>query len=122
MKRDEIMEADTRTCREIACLAREMLEERVEWQEGFRAIAELRHKLKEPERSDPDLLFLVGVDSELDDVPLGTVREQWWPEGLAEKDRKKNEYLEQIGQHVRSACVALREKWGHPCQRSSSTT
>jgi hypothetical protein len=99
---------------EIATVACGMVAGVVELLDGCRRIALLRGSLSEPDISDPDLLVVVAVESELDDVPLGATREQWSPDALAAKDKEKAEYLDAANQELLRACRALNAKWGGP--------
>jgi hypothetical protein len=99
---------------QIATVASGMAAGDVEFLEGCRRIALLRGSLSEPDISDPDLLVLVAVESELDDVPLGPAREYWSPDALAAKDKEKADYLETAKQELIRACRALNAKWGCP--------
>jgi hypothetical protein len=84
----------------------------VDLHEGCRAIVKLRAGLPDEDEWDPDVLAFVAVDSELDDVPLGSVRELWEPTALAEKDRKRDRYLGETREGLLSACRGLIERWG----------
>ena len=58
------------------------------------------------------LLGILAIDSELEDVPMGVVRERWAPEALAERDRAAEEYLTLERENIFRACQALIAKWG----------
>jgi hypothetical protein len=111
-----VVEAVTRTEKdlrhEIARVATRMLTGEVGLHEGCHEIARLRTGLSEPEVADPDLLVFVGVDSELDDVPLGDVRQRWAPEALAVKDAQTAEYLGRARDGILRACQAVVAQWG----------
>lgn len=52
-------------------------------------------------------LGLLGVESELDDVPAPEVREIWNPESLERKDRAGREYLDREDAAIRGSCAVL---------------
>jgi len=61
---------------------------------------------------DPDLLYLLAVEDDLEDVPAGEVRQRWAPEALAVKDHRKAEYLGRARDEILRSCQALSIKWG----------
>jgi len=79
---------------------------------GCRAIVQLRWSLAEPDSLEPDLLYLLTVEDELEDVPLGDVRQHWSPEALASKDQKKSDYLARAREEILRSCHVLNIKWG----------
>jgi hypothetical protein len=97
---------------QIAEVAAQMVAGEVDLLEGCREIVSLRSSLKEPELYDPDLLAMVGVESELDDVPTGATRALWSPEALADKDHKKDRYLRSVRSTLIASCLMLIAKWG----------
>jgi len=97
---------------QIAGIAAMMIAEKMDLLEGCRAIVQLRWSLSKPDSMDPDLLYLLAVEDDLEDVPAGDVRQRWTPEALAEKDRKKAEYLGRAREEVLRSCQALNAKWG----------
>ena len=96
----------------IASIAATMITGHVDLLEGCRAIVQLRWNLSEPDSTDPDLLYLLAVEDELEDVPAGDVRQRWAPEALAEKDRRKAEYLSRARGEILRSCQVLTAKWG----------
>jgi hypothetical protein len=96
----------------IARIAAQMIAGDLDLLEGCREIVLLRPSLEEPELYDPDVLAMVGVESELDDVPTGATRTLWAPDALARKDQKKARYLEDVRNSLLSSCAALVAKWG----------
>jgi hypothetical protein len=50
---------------------------------------------------------LVGIASELDDVPLGESRKLWSQDALAAKDRERDEYLLKSAATITATCEAL---------------
>jgi hypothetical protein len=45
---------------------------------------------------EPPLRSFVGVASETDDVPIGEIRDLWWPDALETIDRKVAKYESQV--------------------------
>jgi hypothetical protein len=107
--------------RKIADVASSMLDGPMDLLEGCRTIVRLRGNLSDPDLYDPDLLFLVAVESELDDVPVGTARQHWAPEALAEKDEKKSRYLATAQEEIQRSCRALITRWATDVQSGQSS-
>ena len=97
--------------REISRIAAAMVAGSVDLLEGCRRVAALRKSLSDSELSDPDLLVLVGIESELDDIPHGGARELWAPAALAAKDEEGVKYLEAAREALLRACRALSARW-----------
>ena len=93
--------------KEIAAIARAMLAGEVDLLAGTRQIARLSRGLSEPDLSDPDVFTFVAVDSDLDDIPMGSARGMWDPNALAEKDRERDEYLGRAKESIERACRGL---------------
>ena len=74
---------------EIVSLARGILSGAVGIIEGARLITKLGHALG-VER-DPDIAFLLGVDSETDHLPVGEVRRHWAADALRSTDLELRE-------------------------------
>src|SRR5262245_35052616 len=96
----------------IAAVAASMLAGATGLREGCREIVKLMARLPKPENRDSDLLGILAVDDELEDVPMGAVRERWAPEALAERDRSAEKYLALERENIFRACQALIAKWG----------
>jgi hypothetical protein len=96
----------------IAGIAATMIAGQVDLLDGCRAIVQLRWSLSKPDSMDPDLLYLLAVEDDLEDVPGGEVRQRWAPEALAEKDRRKTEYLGRAREEILRSCQALNIRWG----------
>ena len=68
-------------------------------------------------RADPTLVSredrktMIGIESEVDDLPVGGVREVWHPDALLEKDKEIERCERQYGLSVRSICERLVRKW-----------
>src|SRR4051794_3202823 len=84
----------------IVDLARAILSGEVEVFDGVRQIARLIYALPVVEHGDPDLIGFLGVDSELDNIPIGNARRYWAPEALAEKDRQRDAYLAAVRESI----------------------
>src|SRR5678815_383935 len=95
----------------IAELAQHIAEGRLDFLEGVRLIASLRAGLSQPDMADPDLLILMGVESELERIPTGAARAQWDPSYLAALDTEKHRYYESCSEDILRACRALTAKW-----------
>jgi hypothetical protein len=63
------------------------------------------------EREDPDIVTIIGVDSETDHLPDPEHRKFWDPSALAEKDLEIEAYFESAGPRLREACVHLATNW-----------
>lgn len=98
--------------RRIVAEASLMLDGQRDLLQGCRNVVRFRAGLSRPEMSDDDLMYMVAVESELDDVPVGPARPHWAPDVLAEKDRKARDYLSTIRDGLLEACRALVQKWG----------
>ncbi|MEO7729689.1 MAG: hypothetical protein ABIY55_01865 [Kofleriaceae bacterium] len=92
---------------QLASVAQSMLDGRIELQGGCREICRLRHELSGPDVYDKDILVLVGIDSELDDCPIGPARAHWAPAFLAEKDQQRDDYLRRERDRLFNACSVL---------------
>jgi hypothetical protein len=97
---------------EIAGIANRLLLGELGLHEGCRTIAHLRTRLPDADIDDPDVLVFVGVDSELDAIPLGVARQRWDPVALAKKDQQAAEYLGRMREEILRACKALSLRWG----------
>ena len=54
-----------------------------------------------------DFLFLKGVSSECDELPLGTERQYWAPESLRDKDLRAQSYEQKIREDILSALARI---------------
>lgn len=100
------------TRQEIITTAEQILARQVDPLEGCRSIVQSQSRLSEEDRLDPDLLTLVGIDSETDHFPTGDVRQRWNPESLRLLDAQRLEYLARNESLLREACSALIKKFG----------
>jgi hypothetical protein len=78
---------------------------------GCRRMAELRLGLDNATIGDSDMAVFVAIDSELDAYPFGPSREHWAPDILAERDARRDAYLERVRDTMLTACRAVRLKW-----------
>ena len=95
---------------QMAALARSMLAGEIGLLEGCLRITGMSRQLPEAEASDPDVLTIRGVESEIDDMPVGVARALWDDAALAEKDRQRDEYLERARPFIQEACRAIAAK------------
>jgi hypothetical protein len=93
-------DAVTAARRRALSIARQILSGEEDVLLGARELSALRFAVGLPE-DDPDFLRFVGIDSETDALPLGTVRSLWSREALEEKaaeiDRARR-WAREIGQ------------------------
>jgi hypothetical protein len=67
--------------------------------------------VREPERWDPDIVTIVGIDSETDHLPDPEHRKLWDTAALVEKDAEIEAYFRHAGPRLREACEHLAAKW-----------
>jgi hypothetical protein len=96
----------------IAAVAADMVAGRTDLLPGCRKIVDLRSRLAKADLTDPDIMEIVAVESELDDIPTGPARAHWSPEALAEKDAQAAAYLDKSKPGILRACRSLSQKWG----------
>jgi hypothetical protein len=94
-------------CKRIAHVAQAILAEQVDLLTGVREIVDLRRGLPEPLISDEDVMTFVAVESELDDVPTGSVRSRWDASALAEKDQRASAILSSAKESIDRACQGV---------------
>jgi hypothetical protein len=63
------------------------------------------------EHWDPDIVTIVGIDSETDHLPDPERRHLWDPAALREKDAEIDAYFKRAGPSLREACEHLVSKW-----------
>jgi hypothetical protein len=105
------MTQSTSARKQITTIAAGMVAGELQLLDGCRQIVSLRPSLSEPDLYDSDLLCLVAVESELEHIPLGSVRELWDPDAVIEKDRELAEYLQLAKHEILDACRALIARW-----------
>ena len=96
---------------QIADLAAAMSAGTITLLDGCRRILSLRPALSKASMTDPDIQTFVAIESELDDVPMGSARSHWAPEALAQKDREAAEYLATSSTVILKACRSLATRW-----------
>jgi len=74
-------------CRRVVEIARQVILGTLGVIEGSRELSQLRHAVSDNDH-DPDFSFFVALDSETDDLPLGSVRTHWAAYALAKKDEQ----------------------------------
>ncbi len=63
---------------------------------------------------DPDALVIREVDSDSDDMPVGSARELWHLDALAERDARRDAYVARAREGVLEACRNLIRKASSP--------
>jgi hypothetical protein len=109
---DAVKSTDVEAKRRIAAVAAGMLDGTIDLLDGCRQITNHRAGLSPLSLSDGDVQVLVVIESELDDVPSGAARAYWAADALADKERKKDDYLAEVKEQLTRACRAIVEKWG----------
>jgi hypothetical protein len=61
---------------------------------------------------DPDFVVFGGVASEIDALPLGSVREMWSSEALERKDVEVARYTQVVRERVMAACRSIVDRFG----------
>ena len=85
--------------RKATSIAREVLLGKKDLLVGARDLVSLRLALGVPD-DDPDFMCFTAIDSETDDLPLGSARSRWSPDALREKDieiTRTREWARSIG-------------------------
>jgi hypothetical protein len=54
---------------------------------------------------------MLGIESEIEDLPVGRIREVWHPDALLEKDKDIEKCERLYGANVKSICERLVKKW-----------
>ena len=90
----------------IRRLVQEIIDNRTDFVEGCRQIADLSHSLNNSERNtiEEHILFIKGVFSESDRFPVGEVRKTCSPEHLEELDLDKKNFIAFYRPQVLDAC------------------
>jgi len=72
-------------------------------------INSILHELSELQKraKREDFLFLTGVASECDELPLDSERQYWAPQSLKEKDRKAQAYEQAIREELLTAFARI---------------
>ena len=79
-----------------------------------RKINRVLHELPELEKvvSEDDFLFLTGVVSECDELPLDTERQYWASDALREYDMRAKQYETEIAADLRAAFSRIARLFG----------
>lgn len=91
----------------ISQAARSILSGQLGVMEGCSAITSLAYGLEENERRSEPLLTFEAVSFELDDFPVGEVRNLSDPKALAQKDAEASAYVARVLPQILNACRAL---------------
>ncbi len=95
-----------KSAREKICkVASGMLSGAIGLLEGTRAIVNASAELDDDERESPSFLILIGIESDMDDIPLGAVRDLWDREALA--TRSPSDFLQRNEKFIVDACKEL---------------
>ena len=78
--------------------------------EGCIPLASLAHDVVPDWRVDPDFAVLGAVASEVDALPLGTVRAQWSSAALERADLEIARYTQVVQERVLAACRNVVER------------
>lgn len=76
---------------------------------AVRGINSALHELPELEKRvrETDFLFLTGVSSECDELPLGDERQHWAPDSLREKDQLAQAFEQRIREDALTAFTRI---------------
>ena len=94
--------------------ARAVLGGDLEILEGCRSLASLAHDVVPDWSVDADFVVVGAIASEIDDLPLGSVRSQWSSTALARADLEIKRYTEAAREDVLAACRNIIERFGAP--------
>lgn len=61
--------------------------------------------------SREDRKAMLGYEKEIEDLPVGRVREVWHPDALLEKDKEIEKHERLYGAEVKAVCERLVKKW-----------
>ena len=97
--------------RRIAATARAVLQDRLSLLEGARQLWALGNSLLGDAWPDPDFRLFGVIDSDTDDLPVGSGRANWSANALARKDADVAEAKAFYREDVRAACQRLVERY-----------
>ena len=100
------MTPDAATSRDIAALAKGLLDGTEPYMASVRKLSSLRHSISEDGR-DPDFMVFLAIDSETDHLPPDQVRESCSQAWLARCDQEAKDVQAFYQDSVRSACKNL---------------
>src|SRR4051812_35332439 len=99
-------------CAQVTCTASGILDGSIDLITGARRLASLSHDVHADR--DPDFVTFIGIDSETDEFPLGTVRQHWNPEALVkydlERERAEQQYRPRALECARRLLTKYAEK------------
>jgi len=98
---------------EIITVARNMVSGQLPLITGARRLCELRHLIG---ASNTDLFNpIIGFESETDEYPIGSQREVYSKEKLADMDREVAAYVAEVGPAVICTCNQIIAALENPC-------
>jgi hypothetical protein len=92
--------------KQVVETAKGMLDGKIGIIEGSRILGSLYFKVG-VDRSDPDFIDFVGIDSETDHLPIGRVREHWAADALARKDKEIKDAEDSYRERALASCREL---------------
>ena len=96
---------------EAAKIAAGILSGEVPVLEGCHSLATLRWEIEVDER-DPDFLAFATISSEIDALPVGTVRTHWSPEALARLEPEIQSAIAWATRQALPACKSVVQRFG----------
>ena len=97
--------------RKVAKLASDVLEGDLSILEAAIEIAKFRFEL-DVDENDKDLLVFIGIESEIDHLPIGPERKYWNEDALKEKERQIKECETWAKEFGLKACKSLLDRFG----------
>lgn len=96
---------------EAAKIAAGILSGEVPVLEGCHSLAALRWEIEVDER-DPDFLVFAMISSEIDTLPIGTIRKHWAPEALAKLGPEMVSAIAWATPQALPACRSVVQRFG----------
>ena len=96
-------------CRKIRARARGLMEGRIGVISAAREFTGLAQWVRALD--DPDFTTFIGIASESDHLPVGSVRKEWAPEALSEKDCEIRQLEDRWRERAQDAARNLSEKY-----------
>ena len=97
--------------REVGQLTKAMLDGTVHYLEGAIKLASLYHELNVPE-GDQDFSIFIGISSEIDHLPIGSVREHWSDDALKQREQEIQESIKWAKEISLQQCKSLNQRFG----------
>lgn len=107
MNREEYVKKKKRRVGEVA---RAMLDGSIDYLEGAIELSSLRLEVGAPE-GDPDFVKFVAIASEIDHLPIGSVRQYWSSEALQRHESEIQESIKWAKKVSLSHCKSLLERY-----------